>query len=313
MKDKVKIGLLLTLFLIICMFVQYFFSYAIDFIILFFSLVAVREFKRLQTKSGSPSFKYVSEIACFLIFVATFVGVLCGFSALGIILTVLAIIFIVYISIIIGSMFIFKKDAENDIFRVATNMSVKEFAFFKSNNTLTTMIYPTIPMFFLYFVNHFQQLGFVGFNEKTAGVPMGFVGLILILMICCLTDTFAMAFGVWIKGKKLCPRISPNKTIAGALFGLLGGVIGAVITYFVFNLIYPTVFAHVAVWQFLIVGFIGSVISQAGDLLESFLKRKANVKDAGEIFRSHGGALDRLDSILFNAPFIFACLLFIFG
>lgn len=313
MDNKVKMGVLLTVLLIACLVLQYFFNYAVDFVIFLLSFIAVREMKKLQLKSGNPTFKNVGELACFLVFVSAFVGVMCGLSAVTIILITFGIIALLYVSVMLGSMFLIKKDMQEDEFRVATNMSVKEFAIFKATNTLAVMVYPTLLMFFLYLLNHFNQIGFTDFNTNTNGVPMGLFSLVLLFMIVCLTDTFAMCFGKLIKGKKLCPQISPNKTISGALMGLLGGIIGAVLTYLVFFLIFRDVFTGVAFWKFIIVGFLGSVIAQGGDILESLLKRKANVKDAGDFFRSHGGVLDRFDSVLFNIPYIFACLLMIFG
>ncbi len=313
MKDKVKIGLLLTLFLIVCLVIQYFSAHVFDFIILFFSLIATMEFRKLQLKSGNPAFKFVPEISCFLIFVATFVGVLCDLSAVIILIMVFGIEVILYLSILVGSILFTKNDLENDEFRVATNLSVNEFAVFKSNNTLAVMVYPALLIFFVYLINHIQGIGLEALTDNTQGVPMGLFGIVLLFMICCLTDTFAMLFGKWIKGKKLCPSISPNKTISGACFGLVGGIVGALLTYLIFYLIFPSAFSIVYFWQFIIVGLIGSLIAQSGDIFESFLKRRAFVKDAGEFFRSHGGVLDRLDSVVFNAPFIFVCLLFMFG
>lgn len=313
MKEKVRIGLLLTLVLIACLVVEYFSPHVFDFIILFFGLIATMEFNKLQLKAGNPTFKYVPEISCFLVFIATFVGVLCNLSAVAILLIVFGVEVLLYLSILFGSTVFIKKDIEQDEFRRVTNMSTTQFAIFKSNNTLAAMIYPTLLIFFVYLINHIQVLGLETLTTTTEGVPMGLFGLILLFMICCLTDTFAMLFGKWIKGKKLCPTISPNKTISGALFGLLGGIIGALITYFVFSLIFVDAFSGAYFWQFIIVGFVGSLIAEAGDIFESFLKRRAEVKDAGDFFKSHGGVLDRLDSIVFNAPFVFACLLFIFG
>ena len=63
--------------------------------------------------------------------------------------------------------------------------------------------------------------------------------------------------------------------------------------------------SNITVWIFIIYGLIASVISQLGDLFESYLKRKANAKDSGTIFPGHGGAMDRLDSISVNALFTF--------
>lgn len=313
MKDKVKVGLILTFCLLLCLVIQYFSSYVFDFIIFALSFMGTMEFRKLQLKSGFPAFDYCPEIVCFLTFVAAFTGFLCGLSATVILIIAIAILAVAYVVVYVGSFLLFPKDLEKDAFRQLSNMSVKQFAFFKANNTLGCMIYPTIPFFFMYFINHIGNIGITQFTNNTTGASMGFFGLILLFAICCLSDTFAMLFGCLIKGKKLIPSISPNKTISGSLFGILGGIVGAVSTYFVFNAIYPAVFEIVTFWQFLLVGAFGSVISQFGDLLESYFKRKAQVKDAGNIFRSHGGVLDRFDSILFAAPYIFICLLFLFN
>jgi len=107
-----------------------------------------------------------------------------------------------------------------------------------------------------------------------------------------------MIFGGLIGGKKLCPKISPKKTISGAIAGLFGGMIGGLAVYAIFGAIFPAIFAITTYWQFLLVSFIVSVIAELGDLFESFSKRRAGVKDSGDIFRSHGGALDRLDSVV---------------
>lgn len=313
MKEKTKIGFALTFCLLLCFIIQYFSSHLFDIIIFGLSFLAVLEFKKLLLKSGMPTFDYCPEIACFLVFVALFTGVLCGLSAMVILIIEIAIVALLYVCIFVGSFLLFKKDLENDKFRDVSNMSVKRFAFFKSNNTLFCVLYPTLLMFFLYYINHIQSLGLVGIETNTAGAPMGLFGLILLFATVCLTDTFAMIFGCLIKGKKIFPKISPKKTISGSICGLVGGIIGAVATGFVFSLIFPSVFGSVQLWKYVIVGFIGAVISQCGDLFESYMKRRANVKDAGDFFRSHGGVLDRMDSVIFAAPYFFICLLFMFG
>ena len=313
MKDKVKVGLVLTLGLIFCLVIQYFSTYLFDIIVFGLAFLAVKEFKKLQTKSGLPSFDYCPEIACFLIFVIAFTGFLCGLDALPILLIEIAFVAIFYLVLFLGSFLVYKKELQGDKFRDVANMSEKRFAFFKANNTLTCILYPTLLLFFMYFINHISELGLTNFNENTKGAPMGLFGLILTFAICCLSDTFAMLFGILIKGKKLFPKISPNKTLSGCLFGLVGGIFGAIVTFVVFSLIFPTAFSTVSLWKFAIVGLFGSVLAQGGDLFESYLKRKAKVKDAGDFFRSHGGVLDRLDSVIFATPYIFICLLFLFG
>ena len=117
------------------------------------------------------------------------------------------------------------------------------------------------------------------------------------LMLFCgvtLNDTFAYIFGSLIGGKKIAPSISPNKTYAG----LLGGLIGSIAFILLFH---RFVFALSIVDQCIFI-FIFSIIGFLGDLLESFLKRQANVKDSSHLLMGHGGALDRVDSLILTSP-----------
>jgi phosphatidate cytidylyltransferase len=117
------------------------------------------------------------------------------------------------------------------------------------------------------------------------------------LMLFCgvtLNDTFAYIFGSLIGGKKITPSISPNKTYAG----LLGGLIGSIAFILLFH---RFVFALSIVDQCIFI-FIFSIIGFLGDLLESFLKRQANVKDSSHLLMGHGGALDRVDSLILTSP-----------
>ena len=125
------------------------------------------------------------------------------------------------------------------------------------------------------------------------------------LMLFCgvtLNDTFAYIFGSLIGGKKIAPSISPNKTYAG----LLGGLIGSIAFILLFH---RFVFALSIVDQCTFV-FIFSIIGFLGDLLESFLKRQANVKDSSRLLMGHGGALDRVDSLILTSPLT---LLYVIG
>ncbi len=313
MKSKVKIGLLLTLCLVYCLAMQLVSNYIFDLLIVFFGIVATNEFATIQLKSGFPGYKFLAE-GVFALMLATLVlCVALGLSAMTILLIEFAIMAGVYLLTFVLSAFVFKKKMEEDKFRKITNMNTIEFAIFRTNNTFISVLYPAVFFIFLGFLNHISNIGFANFNNATAGAPMALFGLVLLFAVCCLTDTFAMLFGTWIKGKKLCPKISPKKTISGAVAGLGGGILGAVVTFLVFSAIYKDVFAVASFWQFLILGLVMSVVAEVGDLFESFSKRRANLKDSGDFFRSHGGVLDRLDSIMFNIPIVFVSLLFIFG
>ena len=114
-------------------------------------------------------------------------------------------------------------------------------------------------------------------------------------MIVWTTDTGAYLFGRAIGKRKLWPRISPNKTIEGALGGLLSAAVLAVI-FSTTGLLENNVFSLV------IFPVILSAFGQMGDLVESALKRQFDVKDSGTILPGHGGILDRFDSFIFVLP-----------
>ena len=111
------------------------------------------------------------------------------------------------------------------------------------------------------------------------------------------TDTCAYFAGFAFGKHKLMPKVSPKKTIEGAIGGIIGCIIiSTVYAYFV----HPEYILLIGVSA-----LIGSVISQAGDLFASSFKRKLGVKDYGNLIPGHGGMLDRIDSIIFTAPFTY--------
>jgi phosphatidate cytidylyltransferase len=135
---------------------------------------------------------------------------------------------------------------------------------------------------------------------KTQG-PIFFV---YIISICFFSDIGGYVFGKTIGGKKLT-KISPNKTISGTIGSFIFSFIPLILF---FNLNYLDLELNLSNFTFT---FFVSLISQLGDLLISFFKRKANVKDTGKILPGHGGALDRLDGIIFAIPFSYILLGFI--
>ena len=119
--------------------------------------------------------------------------------------------------------------------------------------------------------------------------------IIFLLLICSSTDIGGFVFGKIIGGKRLT-KISPNKTYSGVLgsflFALLFG-------FSFFNFLNEYLFFKINIFIIII---IISAISQLGDLIISFLKRKAKFKDTGNILPGHGGILDRIDGIVFAVP-----------
>jgi phosphatidate cytidylyltransferase len=116
------------------------------------------------------------------------------------------------------------------------------------------------------------------------------------------TDTFAYFVGSFLGKRKLCPAISPNKTIEGSIGGLAGGIILVILLGFILNWVYNI---NVHPIHFAIIGLLGGVFSQIGDLTASSIKRYCNVKDFGNIMPGHGGILDRIDSLLFVLPVVY--------
>lgn len=120
------------------------------------------------------------------------------------------------------------------------------------------------------------------------------------------TDTLAYTFGRLFGKRKIIPEISPKKTLAGAI----GGILGCMVLMLVFGFIVRQYFAmDVSYGALALLGILCGVISQIGDWAASAIKRYVDVKDFGNIMPGHGGVLDRFDSILFVAPVIYFVLL----
>ena len=135
--------------------------------------------------------------------------------------------------------------------------------------------------------------------------PHGVKWLIVIMLIIMTNDSMAYYSGRALGRHKLYPLVSPNKSIEGALGGLLGSVIGVSVARLTF---FPQLSITDIALTAIFIGFIG----QSGDLFESMLKRSFGVKDSGNLFPGHGGVLDRMDSIIFAAPvtYYYATLFF---
>lgn len=121
---------------------------------------------------------------------------------------------------------------------------------------------------------------------------------LLMLFTVFATDTGAYFTGRLIGGPKLAPRISPGKTIAGAVGGIVWGGLVAFGLNDLLRLGMPAIGAAG-------LGAVAAVAAVTGDLAESLIKRSLGVKDMGRLFPGHGGALDRMDSVLFAAPLIY--------
>ncbi len=138
-----------------------------------------------------------------------------------------------------------------------------------------------------------------------------FIALVLIFIISPVADALAYIVGSLLKGPKLCERVSPKKTISGAIGGLLGGIIVSVLFWLVYakGSITATVWAEVLL--FVTIGLFGALFTELGDLVEGAIKRKLGIKDMGNLLPGHGGILDRIDGNMICAAFIYMIFAFL--
>ena len=148
------------------------------------------------------------------------------------------------------------------------------------------------------------------YNEELMGTDNGWVLLIFAYILIWVNDIFAYLTGSAIGRHKLCPRISPKKTIEGSVGGAVFTMLFAYfINRFLLNVFFfDNLISNVEV-LFLALGVV--VFGTFGDLTESMMKRHAGVKDSGNIIPGHGGILDRFDATFMAMPFVFIYLLLI--
>lgn len=131
----------------------------------------------------------------------------------------------------------------------------------------------------------------------------------LIFISSWLCDTTAYYVGRYLGKNKLCPKVSPKKTIEGSVGGLLGSTLACGI----FGYISIRAGVNIPLYHFLIIGFLCGVFCQFGDLAASSIKRHVDVKDYSNLIPGHGGILDRFDSILFASVVVYYYITIVLG
>ena len=157
---------------------------------------------------------------------------------------------------------------------------------------------------------------YIGFFLATAVVlreitsenypELGLSWLLFTLLVVFAVDTGAYAMGRLVGNHAMAPNVSPNKTWEGCIGGVVSAMGAARILGLVLNL-------EFLVWEQVTIGAVVGVVAQWGDLVESKIKRIANLKDSGSIIPGHGGILDRLDSILLALPAVYYLLVTVFA
>ena len=141
--------------------------------------------------------------------------------------------------------------------------------------------------------------------RETTGHLEGGQLVTIIFVTIWICDALAFVFGKWLGKKKIAPSISPGKTWAGCIGGLLGAIATVVlIDYLGWK---P---AYLQLKDMIVIGLIAGIFGQSGDFIESVIKRDVNVKDSSSLLMGHGGVMDRFDSFLFAPGFVYLYMLF---
>ncbi len=318
MKTRLLSSIVFVLIIAIAFILKFYVSnYFFDVLILLIGIITSYEASKLFTKIGKFNDKYMATIFPGALMLTFLLGIISD-DEIGISFTISIAVAVLLVCSLITFLipFLNYKRTKIELKARKMNTTVVNYSFNKALNTTIIFIYPALLITFLTLINHFEDLttSFSGLTNLN-----GYISLYVLLfafLVPIFTDTFAYITGGLFGGKKLAPSISPNKRISGCIGGLFWCVLLSVTVFCIFNAVpyMAELFSRtgITLWKIAIISAIGSIIGQAGDLFESFIKRKANVKDSGNIMPGHGGMLDRFDSHIFVAPFIFIAFSIIF-
>lgn len=319
MKKRLITGLIFILAIIIGLVLKFYVSnYFFDALILAVACIGGYEASKLFAKMGKYNDRIMAVMfPCF----AMLATPLCIYfdEGLGIAYTIAILVGVMILFFLLT--FLVNLLSKNTItFEMKNNQiatTKTKYCLIKAFNTILTFIYPAFLLMFLTFINHFEDMTKSFEIMGSFGGRLSLFVLIFTLLVPIITDTFAYLTGSIFGGKKLAPKISPNKTISGAIGGVIWSVAFSIVLFCIFKAIpnYTAVLADggITIWKIAIIAFVGSIVGQCGDLFESFLKRQADVKDSGKLLPGHGGFLDRFDSHIAVAPILFISFAILFA
>ncbi len=270
MKTRIISGLIMAPFLILV----YFGGPLITLICLFIALMGMKEFfngfKNLGVHASYP----IAVVSVILLYTSHYAVRFAGFSERE---ETAALTAWLFLSVLMCMLYLFKIEKRKLDDAMVTLTGIVYIAFFSYHAVLTED----------------------SFADLCSASP---VWLILITAFC--TDIFAYFGGYFFGKHKLCPDISPKKTVEGSICGIVACL--------VFSMLFGWFFMdHSLLWACFAIGILGSITSQLGDLTASIFKRKMGIKDYGTLIPGHGGIMDRFDSVLFTAPTVYYCLCFL--
>jgi phosphatidate cytidylyltransferase len=259
------IGILLLIFLVFAGSLPFFITVSI------ITVLAVREYTRMLQIKSKPLFTLLSLSSVLIVFNVYLISNNYNYLPYGIIFF-----------IIIFSLYIYH------LYNYEENKFIKNLSY-----QLFSVIYIGGGLSFAVFL---RDLNLEPFINTSA--------LWLVLIATWLTDSGAYFVGKKFGKKSMAPIISPNKTIAGA--------VGGILTTALF-IIAAAYFLEILNIYYIVFAFLFPAVAIMGDLFESCIKRNFNVKDTGTIIPGHGGILDRFDSFIFTAPFTYYFIILLLG
>ncbi|MFU0823887.1 phosphatidate cytidylyltransferase [Clostridium sp.] len=221
-----------------------------------------------------------------------------------------------------------KKDNIRPLSIIAYILCIIYYIFFIDNNINYSMIFSAV------IISIFMMLCIPVINEKYNFIDISitilgyiyisiffsFIVLIngkdygeylvwLVFISSWMCDTMAYYVGKYFGKNKLCPKVSPKKTIEGSI----GGLIGSTLSCGIYGVILNKIGVNIPIFNFFLIGLFSGLFCQFGDLAASSIKRYVNVKDYSNLIPGHGGILDRFDSILFSSVIVYYYISIVIG
>lgn len=280
-----------------------------DVLVGFLMIAGSYEIDNLLKKMNRPVFSVVLGIYPVINFLVFLIAIIFKFSVINFLL--LSVLVLIFIFLLLFTIALLSKRAMlKQMYLTGFEGGRNCFVVQKCANTFLGMLYPTFLLMFVFLINHFSTL----FDITILDV--GFLGLIMLFATTMTADTCAFLVGRTIKTKKLSlEKLGPGKTWSGLIGGILGAIIAAIIVYVIFvNCGYAATFDsfNLNIWSFLVIGLFCGIFNMAGDILSSFLKRRAGVKDFSNLIPGHGGVMDRINGLVVNAVVVFVALIICF-